>query len=260
MSSARSAPTALVTGSSSGIGAAFAERLASRGYDLVLVARAVDRLDQQAADLRHRYGGGVQVLAADLADREQLGRVEHRLTDASRPVAMLVNNAGFGVNRRFAVDDIDAEERQLDVLVRAVLRLTHAALGPMISRGSGSVLNVSSVSGWVAGGTYSAAKAWVTAFSAGLAGELSGTGVRVVAVCPGFVRTDFHRRGGMDVSAIPDWLWLTADQVVDAALADLDRGRAVSVPTARYKVLSALARHAPRQAVSAAYRRGRPKR
>ena len=254
------APTALVTGSTSGIGAAFAERLAARGHDLVLVARTLDRLDQQAADLRHSYGAAVQVLPADLADAEQVRRVEHRLTDASRPVAMLVNNAGFGVNRRFVADDIDAEERQLDVLVRAVLRLTHAAVGPMVSRGSGSVVNVSSVGGWVAGGSYNAAKAWVTAFSAGLAGELAGTGVRVLAVCPGFVRTDFHRRGGMDVSAIPDWLWLTPDQVVDGALADLERGRAVSVPSGRYKVLSALARHAPQGMVAAAYRRGRPKR
>ena len=254
-----SAPTALVTGSTSGIGAAFAERLAARGHDLVLVARTVDRLDQQAAELRHRYGGAAQVLPADLADAEQLGRVEHRLTDASRPVAMLVNNAGFGVNRRFVADDVEVEERQLDVLVRAVLRLTHAALGPMVSRDSGSVVNVSSVAGWIPGGTYNAAKAWVTAFSAGLAGELAGTGVRVMAVCPGFVHTDFHRSGGMDVSAIPAWLWLTPDQVVDAALADLERGRVVSVPSARFKVLSTLARHAPRGAVTAAYRRGRPK-
>ena len=122
------------------------------------------------------------------------------------------------------------------------------------------MVNVSSVSGWIPGGSYSAAKSWVTSFSAGISAELAGTGVRVLAVCPGFTRTEFHERAGMDVHAIPDWLWLSVDQVVDGGLADLRRGRSVSVPTARYKVLSALARHAPRGAVRAVYLRARPKR
>ena len=255
--------TALVTGATSGIGAAFADRLAARGWDLVLVARSVDRLDQKAADLEHRYGGAVQVLAADLSDREACARVESRLSDASAPVHLLVNDAGFGTNTRFVAGDVDAEERQLDVLCRAVLRLTHAAVaGPrgMVARGSGAVVNVSSVAGWVPGGTYAAAKAWVTSFSEGLAAELAGTGVTVLAVCPGFTHTEFHQRGGMDVSAIPPWLWLTVDQVVDGALRDLRHRRTVSVPTARYKVLATLARHAPRPLVRAVYVRGRPKR
>jgi len=255
-----SAPTALVTGATSGIGAAFAERLASRGYDLVLVARSVDRLDQQAQGLRHRYGAGVQVLPADLADRDQLHRVETRLDDASRPVAMLVNNAGYGLAHRFTAGKADDEEQQLDVLVRAVLRLTHAALPPMVARGSGAVVNVSSVGGFVPAGTYNAAKGWVTAFSEGVAGEVRASGVRVMAVCPGFVRTEFHQRAGMDVSRIPGWLWLTPAQVVDGALADLARGRVVSIPTARFKVLSTLARHAPHRLVVSTYRRGRPTR
>jgi short-subunit dehydrogenase len=255
-----SAPTALVTGATSGIGAAFAERLAARGYDLVLVARGVDRLDQQAQSLQHRYGGAVQVLPADLGDREQLQRVETRLDDASRPVAMLVNNAGFGLGHRFTAGKADDEERQLDVLVRAVLRLTHAALPTMVARGRGAVVNVSSVGGFVPAGSYNAAKAWVTAFSEGVAGQVRASGVRVMAVCPGFVRTEFHQRGGMDVSRIPGWLWLAPDEVVDAALADLAKGRVVSVPTARYKVLTTLARHAPHPMVVRAYRRARPTR
>ena len=252
--------TALVTGATAGIGAAFAERLAATGWDLVVVARSIDRLERQAQDLVHRYGGSVEVLSADLADPEQCRRVEQRLADRSRPIALLVNDAGFGTNTRFSVGDVDEEERQLDVLVRAVLRLTHAAVGGMVARGSGAVVNVSSVSGWIPGGSYSAAKAWVTSFSEGICAELAGTGVHVLAVCPGFTRTEFHERAGMDVHAIPDWLWLSADQVVEGGLADLRRGRSVSVPTARYKVLSALARHAPRGAVRTVYLRGRPKR
>jgi uncharacterized protein len=252
--------TALVTGATAGIGAAFADRLAATGWDLVLVARSVDRLDQQAADLTHRYGGAVAVLSADLADPAQCRAVEERLADESRPIDLLVNNAGFGTNTRFSVSDVDEEERQLDVLVRAVLRLTRAAVGGMVARGSGAVVNVASVSGWIPGGSYSAAKAWVISFSEGVAAELAGTGVKVMVVCPGFTRTEFHQRAGMDVSAIPDWLWLSVDDVVAGGLADLKRGRTVSVPTARYRALALLARHAPRSMVRAAYVRGRPKR
>jgi len=258
MATAHTPPTALVTGSTSGIGARFAERLAARGFDLVTVARSVDRLDQQAADLRHRYGCAVQVLPADLGDREQCLRVERRLDDASRPVAMLVNNAGFGTGRRFVRNTIEAEEEQLDVLVRAVMRLTHAVVAGMVARGSGRIVNVSSVAAFVPGGTYNAAKAWVTIFTEAVAAQLEGTGVTATVVLPGFVRTEFHQRGGMDVSSIPDWLWLSVDQVVDEALSDAARGRAVSVPTTRYKVITSLAKHAPRQLVAGVYRRSRP--
>ena len=251
--------TALVTGATSGIGAEFAERLAAKGWDLVLVARSVERLDRQATDLQHRYGGDVQVLAADLTDPTQCRTVEDRLADADRPVELLVNNAGFGTNSAFAKNDVEEEVRQLDLLCRVVLRLTHAAIGAMVRRGSGGIINVSSMAGWVPGGTYSAAKAWVTAFSEGVAAEVAGTGVKVVAVCPGMTHTEFHQRAGMNVSRIPDWLWLTVDQVVDAGLADLRRGRSVSIPTARYKVVGVLARHLPHPLVRAIYLRGRPK-
>jgi short-subunit dehydrogenase len=252
-------PTALVTGATSGLGYRFAQRLAARGYDLVLVARDVDRLESAAAELGHAYGGAVEVLAADLGVADQLSPVEDRLADRSRPVDLLVNNAGYGVNRRFTDSRVDAEEQQLDVLVRAVLRLTHAALPGMLARGRGAVVNVSSAGGYVAGGTYNAAKGWVLQFSVGLAAELDGTGVRVMALVPGFVRTEFHARGGMDVSRIPGWMWLNTGQVVDGALADLARGRSRSVPTARYKAMIGAARHLPPGLVAAVYRKGRPK-
>lgn len=241
--------TALITGGTAGIGAEFARQLAARGDDLVLVARDADRLAAFAAELESRYRVRVEVLAADLTDREQLARVEERLRDTSRPVDLLVNNAGFGVNQLFVDGDLDAEQRMLDVLVTAVLRLSHAALPGMVGRGTGGVINVSSVASFIAGGTYSAAKSWVTVFSESVDRQLGGTGVTVTALCPGFTHTEFHQRAEMDVDHLPDWLWLDAPDVVRAALADFGRGRPVSVPGAQYKALSMVARYAPRPLV-----------
>jgi uncharacterized protein len=237
-------PTALVTGATAGIGAAFARLLAARSYDLVLVARDRERLEAVAAQLRAAHGTTVQVMPADLADRRSLAPVEQRL-GAAPPVDLLVNNAGFATNSRLLASDLEEEERMLAVLVRAVLRLTRAVLPEMVARGSGGVVNVSSVSGFFPQGTYSAAKAWVTAFTEGVAAEVAGTGVRVVALCPGFTRTEFHQRASYDTRRIPDWLWLRAEDVAAAGLRDLERGRTVSVPDARYKLMTAAARHVP---------------
>ncbi len=237
--------TALVTGATAGIGRAFVDRLAADGHDLVLVARDRTRLDEVASALAAAHGVEVEVLAADLSDRDDCARVEARLADARRPVDLLVNNAGYSLTGNFADNDVDAEEQLLDVLVRAVLRLTHAAIGPMRARGRGAVLNVASVAAFLPMGLYSAHKAWVTAFSQGPADDLATDGVQVTALCPGFVRTEFHERMGMDTRGIPSWAWLRADDVVDTALADLRRGRAVSIPDARYRVTSSLMRHVP---------------
>ena len=238
--------TALITGGTAGLGAEFARQLAARGDDLVLVARDAARLQERADDLAQRYRVHVEVLPADLSDRAQLAVVEERLRDLGRPVDLLVNNAGFGTNQLFLDGDLDEEQRQLDVLVTAVLRLTHAALPGMVRRGTGGVINVSSVAGFIAGGTYSAAKSWVTVFSEAVDRQMQGTGVHVTALCPGFTHTEFHERAGMDVDHLPDWMWLDAPDVVAAALADFRRGRPVSVPGAQYKVLSTVARYAPR--------------
>jgi len=254
--------TALVTGATAGIGNAFVRRLARDRYDLVLVSRDAGRMEKLAAELRTAYGVQVEVLPADLADDEGCATVEARLADGARPVDVLVNNAGFGVARRFVTGDIEDEDRMLRVLVRAVLRLTRAAVPGMVERRHGTVVNVSSVAGFVPQGTYSGAKAWVTTFSQGLAADLSGTDVRVVALCPGFTHTEFHERAEMDMGSIPDWLWLQADDVVDATFADLARGRVVCVPGLQYKVIVALARHAPTPLVGfvAARVRGRRQR
>ncbi|HEX5532664.1 MAG TPA: SDR family oxidoreductase [Actinomycetales bacterium] len=243
--------TALVTGGSVGIGRAFAERLARDGYDLVLVARDKDRLEEVASELRSRYAVDVEVLAADLSERPDMQRVADRLADAQRPVELLVNNAGFGLRKSFLGSDVEDQEQMLDVLCRAVLVLSHAAARAMADRGDGAIINVSSVAGFAAMGTYSAAKAWVTTFSEVLAGELRGKGVRVMALCPGFVRTEFHQRASINMSALPNALWLDADTLVDDAMADLARGRVISVPSLPYKVASLAARYSPRPLVRA---------
>jgi hypothetical protein len=238
-------PTALITGATAGIGAVFADRLARDGQDLVLVARDEARLAETAARLHRTYAVDVELLPADLADDAACAKVEQRLADPARPVDLLVNNAGFTVGRRFLEGDVDDEERMLRVLVRAVLRLTHAALPGMVQRRRGAVINVSSIAGWTPTGTYAAAKAWVTSFSEGLVRQVAGTGVRVMVLCPGYTRTEFQQRAGLRRS-VPGWMWLTPEQVVDENLRDLRRGVVVSVPSARYKLIALLVRHAPR--------------
>ena len=237
--------TALVTGATSGLGYAFARRLASDGRGLVLVARDAARLEEVATALADRHGVDVEALAADLSDREQLARVADRLRDEARPVDVLVSNAGFGLGKPFLAAHVSEEERMLDVMVRAVLVLTRAAAPGMVARGRGNIITVSSVAGFFSGGTYSAAKAWATTFTASLAGELAGTGVTATALCPGYVRTEFHQRAKMDVSDLPGWAWLDADRVVADCLADVRRGRAVSVPSLRYKAAVFFLRHVP---------------
>jgi len=237
--------TALITGATAGIGNAFARRLAAEGYGLVLVARDSVRLFQVGKELRDRHRVDIEEFAADLSNRGDLERVAGRLRDVERPVDILVSNAGFGLNAPFLAGDLAQEERMLDVMVRAVLALSRAAAPGMIARGRGAIVTVSSVAGFLPAGTYGAAKAWATAFTASLSGELAGTGVTATALCPGFVRTEFHRRAGMDMSYLPNWAWLDADRLVADCMADVRRGRAVSVPSLRYKIAVAILRHTP---------------
>jgi short-subunit dehydrogenase len=238
-------PTALVTGATSGIGNAFARRLAQEGHSLLLVARDLPRLENVAAGLSGQHGVTVDVLGADLGEDAQCRRIQERLADEAQPIDMLVNSAGFAWGARFLEEDLRREEYALDVLVRAVLRLSHAAATGMVARGRGDIINVSSVAGFLPRGTYGAAKSWVTSFSRSLALETHGTGVRVMALCPGFVRTEFHTRGGFDTARIPGFLWLDADRLVLQALVDLRKGRALSVPGLQWKLFVAGSRHLP---------------
>ncbi|MEZ5090384.1 MAG: SDR family NAD(P)-dependent oxidoreductase [Micropruina sp.] len=240
--------TALITGGTAGIGAAFARALAERGNDLVLVARDADRLAGTAAELGDRYGVTVQTLPADLAVRADVLRVAARLEDPERPIDILVNNAGYGLHVKLLQDDVAAHARAIDVMCLAVLILGGAAGRAMKARGHGRIINVASLAAYIAQGGYSPIKAYVLAYSEGLANELRGTGVRVTVVNPGWVRTEFHERAGIRTSAIPDIVWVEADRCAET-LEDADKGRVISVPTKRWKLQKLLARHAPRSAV-----------
>lgn len=238
--------TALITGASSGIGAAFARAYAQRQVNLVLVARDQERLQNLATELSTRHGLIVEVLPADLSRRDDTLRVAHRLAEQQRPVDVLVNNAGFGFHSGLAGPDLDELERGLDVMCRAVLILGNAAARAMRERGRGRIINVSSLAGWLSMGAYSAAKAWTTAYSEGLAGELRGTGVTVTALCPGWVRTEFHERAGIRATSIPGPLWLDADRLVRVAIAHSARGKVISTPSTRYALAGVVLRKLPR--------------
>ncbi|MEL5956563.1 SDR family oxidoreductase [Streptomyces sp. CLV115] len=238
--------TALITGATAGIGAAFARRLAADGHNLVLVARDTERLREQATELHDRHGIEAEVLRADLSEDEGIASVEDRLTDRRHPVDLLVNNAGFGNKGHYLDVPMADELKMLKVHCEAVLRLTSAAAAGMRERGRGGVVNVASVAAFVPRGTYGASKAWVVQFTQGAAKDMAGTGVRLMALCPGFVRTEFHQRAGMGTGNIPGWMWLDADKLVATALADLARGRSVSVPDPRYKALMGVVKVTPR--------------
>ena len=242
-------PTALVTGATAGLGAEFARQLAADGYDLVLVARDIERLEQVGDELTRQHGTKVKLIGADLTTDEGCNAVAERIEDRNPPIDVLVNNAGFGMYKVFGSAGLADEERQLDLNVRAVLRLSHAAVRVMTARGEGRIVNVSSVSAFVPRGsnaTYAASKAWVTMFSEALSVQLVGSGVTVTAICPGFTRTEFHDRAEADMSHVPDRMWLDASDVVREGLADAFDGKPVSIPSRQYRRLVLLTRVVPR--------------
>lgn len=241
--------TALVTGPTSGMGREFALQLAAKGCDLVLVSRDETRLSEVAMEISDGFGVDCEVLPADLSDAEQLAAVEARVADQARPIDWLVNNAGFALAEPFIETSIEDEQKLLDVLVRAPMRLTHAALPGMIEREFGRVIIVSSFASWITSGTYSAAKAWATVFVEGLAQELKDTDIHATALCPGFVRTEFHERAALDVAGIPKALWLNSDDVVETALKDCEKGDVLSVPGLQYQALAPMIRLSPRSLV-----------
>ena len=250
-------PTALITGATAGLGAEFARQLAAQGYTLVLVARDSERLSAAATALSTRYGVTAEVIAADLVSGEGRAAVEERLSALGQPVDLLVNNAGFGLVTSFHESPIGDELRHLELLVRVPMELAHAALQQMVPRGSGTIINVASVAGYTPRGTYGAAKAWVLSFSQWANIYYRGSGVTVTAVAPGFVRTEFHQRMKARTDNIPSWMWLTPEQVVADALNAARKGKAVTVPSLRYKVIVWLTGWLPKRLVAAGALRGR---
>lgn len=239
--------TALVTGGTAGIGASFARQLAARGFDLVLVARDAGRLESFASELHAASGINVETIAADLGNRGDVARVAARIEEAAHPIDLLVNNAGAPVHVALTSPDVQAHEHAFDVMCRAVLVLGGAAGRAMSGRG-GAIINVSSLQSWLTTGSYGAMKSWVTTYSQSLAVELRHSNVRVTALLPGWVRTDWHNQGARR-STIPSWLWTDPDDVVRIALRDSDRGRAISIPTVRYRVLGWIVRYLPLRTV-----------
>ena len=242
---------ALVTGSTSGLGLEFAWQLAGTGHDLVLVSRDQDRLAAVAEQIRDVHSVTVEVLPADLSDREELERVALRLTDPVERVDLLVNNAGYGLRGGFLEVGVEDHEKQMDTLMRAVLVLSHAAARTMVQRRKGALLNVSSLAGYTTAGPYAASKSWVTVFTESLAMELKGTGVSATALLPGFVQTEFHERASMSMDGLPRITWLKAPYVVEQALKDTAKGNVLSIPSVKYRTAGEFSRIAPQPLVRA---------
>ena len=238
---------ALVTGASAGIGESFTRLLASKGYNIALVARDEARMHERAAALREKYGVQTYVLKADLATAEGCSAVEKYLQEFD--IDVLINNAGFGINKAFTASDLGKEQELLDVLVRTPLRLMHVAIPKMKARNVGTVINVSSVAGYIAGGTYSASKSYLTVLSESLNTELAGSGVKVSALCPGFTRTEFHQRGRMKMKGLPGFMWLNSDKLVEQSWIDAVANKPVSIPGWQYKFLVAVISTVPRKFV-----------
>lgn len=243
--------TALITGGTSGIGLAFAQQLAARGCDLVLVARSQERLDRTAAQLRHA-GISVEVLSADLSTDVGVADVVARLTTHEAPVDVFVNNAGQGLYHDLATTDSEPLADAINLMATSVVTLGGAAAAAMKGRGHGVIINTASVSGLVPMGLYSGIKALVRTWSLSLSIEVAPAGVQVVTFMPGWVRTEFHQRAGVERSNLPDFIWLQPDRVVRDCLKDVDAGKVYSVPSTRFKIIAALAEHAPKKLVWAA--------
>jgi short-subunit dehydrogenase len=235
---------ALVTGATAGIGESFSRLLAAQGFNVVLIARDVPRLNERASALEANFKIETKVIAADLATDAGCKTIEDFIK--ANEVEVLINNAGFGINKSFLVSDISAEQQMFDVLVRTPMRLMHAILPKMKERNSGTIINVSSIAAWIAGGTYSASKSYLTVLTESLHAELASTNVKISALSPGFTRTEFHQRGRMNMNGLPNFMWLNADKLVAKSWSDAQKGAAISIPGWQYALLGAFLRFGPR--------------
>jgi len=238
---------ALVTGATAGIGESFTRLLADNNYNIVLVARDLPRMQERARELETRFKVSTHVIQADLATDDGCAIVEKYIT--SNQIDVLINNAGFGLNKAFTMSELVAEQQMMDVLVRTPMRLMHSALPGMKERDKGIVINVSSVAGYIAGGSYSAAKSYLTVISESLNTELAATNVKVSALCPGFTRTEFHQRARMSMKGLPNFMWINSDDLVAQSWSDALKGKAVSIPGWQYQLLVFIIQSVPRSIV-----------
>jgi hypothetical protein len=238
---------ALVTGATSGIGESFTRLLAENNYNIVLVARDMPRLQERAQGLQEKFNVQTHIIQADLSTDAGCTAVEQYITN--NQVDVLINNAGFGLNKAFTLSALDSEQQMFDVLVRTPMRLMHVALPLMKQRNEGVIINVSSVAGYIAGGSYSAAKSYLTVISESLHTELAKTNVKISALCPGFTRTEFHQRGRMSMKGLPSFMWLDSDKLVAKAWSDALKGEAVSIPGWQYQLLVFVIQGLPRSLV-----------
>jgi len=238
---------ALVTGATAGIGESFTRLLAENNYNVVLVARDLPRLQERAQGLEAKYQVQTHCIQADLSTDAGCSEVERYI--ANNRIDVLINNAGFGINKAFTVSELEEEQKLLDVLVRTPMRLMHVALPLMKQRDRGVVINVSSVAGFIAGGTYSASKSYLTVLTESMHTELAGTNVKISALCPGFTRTEFHQRGRMSMKGLPGFMWLDSDELVAQAWRDALKGEAISIPGWQYRLLVFVIQRLPRSIV-----------
>ena len=238
---------ALVTGATAGIGESFCRLLADNNYNIVLVARDLPRLQERAIQLEAKFNVETHVIQADLSTDAGCSVVEQYL--ASNQVDVLINNAGFGLNKAFTMSELKAEQEMFDVLVRTPMRLMHVVLPGMKQRNKGVLINVSSVAGYIAGGSYSAAKSYLTVITESLHTELANTNINVSALCPGFTRTEFHQRGRMSMKGLPSFMWLNSDKLVAKAWSDALKGKAVSIPGWQYQLLVFVIQALPRSII-----------
>ena len=244
-------PYALITGASSGIGKEYSRQLASRGYNVVLVARDKERLELVGESISKEYEVLYEVIKADLTLDSDITKVINRIEDEQKPIEVLVNNAGFGLNNAFHKSTEEEEKKLLEILVTTPVRLTKAAVMKMLENKKGYVINVGSVAAWITTGTYSAAKSYLHIFSESLYASYSKQGVYVSVVAPGFTKTEFHQRANIPIQSVPKWLWLTDEFVVEKSLVGAFDKESMIVPGIQYKFLKFLSSVLPRAVIRA---------
>jgi short-subunit dehydrogenase len=249
--------TALITGATAGIGYEFSRQLAKQQINVVLVARDALRLATVAGELQEEFGVSTEIIVADLLSEDGVSLVEARTASTTTPIDILVNNAGYGLRKSFEHNHIADEQDHLALLVTVPMRLTHAALRQQLPRGAGTIITIASVAGFTPRGTYGAAKAWQLSFSRWANLYYKPQGIRVTAIAPGFVHTEFHDRMKVSKASVPSFMWLKAEQLVRLGLKDVARGKAISVPTLRYKIVVALVTLLPAKLAAAGALRGR---